>query len=145
METSLLKNIPINVDNSLNIYIFFYLVFAGAALIGIRGPFFSSVFRQRLEHIRLNIYLMVINGSIFLSFIAVFHFFNEKATKINFISSVFQYQFQCDPSSFSFLYSPLTSERKRGQTRPQNKMASNMQNRQLSAVITQKLFQILHF
>ena len=33
METILLKNIPINVDNSLNIYIFFYLVFAGAALI----------------------------------------------------------------------------------------------------------------
>ena len=30
--------------------------------------------------------------------------FNEKATKINFISSVFQYQFQCDPSSVSFLY-----------------------------------------
>ena len=75
METILLKNIPINVDNSLNIYIFFYLVFAGAALIGIQGLFFSSVFRQRLKHIRLNIYLMVINGSIFLSFIAVFNFF----------------------------------------------------------------------
>ncbi len=65
METILLKNIQINVDNSLTIYIFLYLVFAGAALIGIQGPFFSSVFRQRLKHIRLNINLMVINGSIF--------------------------------------------------------------------------------